>query len=70
MAQRQDEIDFEIINGEVVVSTPDGISGKNHASADEVLKMLEGMLGGKTTKSRIKGKHGHHHHHGGVSHTH
>lgn len=40
----------------------EGISGKNHKSADEFLEMLEDLAGGDR-KTKSKGKHHHHHHH-------
>lgn len=52
-------------NGDLRITT-DQISAGNHRNADDLLKTLEALAGGKTT---IKKRHGHRHQHG-HEHTH
>jgi len=50
-----DRIEIEIAeDGEIIVTTP-GISGKNHASADQFLAEMEKLAGGarQTQKKRV-----------------
>ena len=62
-----DKMTMEILDDGTITVTTDGVSGKNHKSADEFLEMLEDMTGGgRTTKKRAKA----HKHKHGVPHSH
>jgi hypothetical protein len=62
-----DKIKMEILEDGTITCETDGVSGKNHKSADEFLKMIEDMTGGgretKKRKHTHKHKHGVPHHH-------
>lgn len=49
---KQNEIKWEILEDGTVSVTTDDLAGSNHVSADELLKMLSGMLGGEVTSKR------------------
>ena len=50
-----DKMKMEILDDGTITVETDGVSGKNHKSADEFLKMLEDMTGGgRETKKRKK----------------
>lgn len=62
-----DKMKMEILEDGTITVETDGVSGKNHKSADEFLKMLEDLTGGgretKKRKKNHKHKHGVPHHH-------
>ena len=62
-----DKMKMEILDDGTITVETDSVSGKNHKSADEFLKMIEDMTGGnRETKKRRKShkhKHGVPHHH-------
>lgn len=62
-----DKMKMEILDDGTITVTTDGVSGKNHKSADEFLEMLEEMTGGEhNTKKRAHD----HKHKLGVPHSH
>lgn len=62
-----DKMEMEILEDGTITVKTDGVSGKNHKSADEFLAMIEDMTGGgretKKRKRAHKHKHGVPHHH-------
>ena len=56
-----DRIQVEILADGVVSIKTDGISKKNHLSADELLEMVEDFVGEVTSKEKRKIAHHHHH---------
>ena len=56
-----DKMKMEILEDGTITVETDGVSGKNHKSADEFLDMIEEMTGGgRETKKRAKAhKHKH-----------
>jgi hypothetical protein len=54
-----DKINIEILEDGQLKITTDSISSVNHCSADELLKMISDLMGGTTTKTKIR--HGHTH---------
>jgi len=65
-----DKMIFEILEDGTVKVNTDKISDKNHANADDVLELLEDILG-STRKTEQKEGHTHtHHHHHGKKHQH
>jgi hypothetical protein len=63
-----DSIKIQILEDGTVSIETDAISGKNHMSADEFLKMVEKLTGGE---SKRKAKEGHAAHtHGTLIHSH
>ena len=62
-----DKMKMEILEDGTITVDTDGVSGKNHKSADEFLAMIEEMTGGgRVTKKKA---HAHKHKHG-VPHSH
>jgi len=56
-----DKMEMEILEDGTITVKTDGVSGKNHKSADEFLKMMEDLTGGgRETKKRVR-KHKHKH---------
>lgn len=56
-----DRIKIEILDDGVVSVKTDGISKKNHLSADELLEMMEDFVGEVTSKETTKNVLHHHH---------
>jgi hypothetical protein len=54
-----DKINIEILEDGQLKITTDSISAVNHCSADELLKMINDLMGGASTK--IKTRQGHTH---------
>lgn len=54
-----DNISIEILADGTLKVTTDEVSGPNHMNAEQLLKYLGELAGGKTTRQRR----GHHHHH-------
>lgn len=53
----QDQIEIEILADGTIKITTDQISPANHLSADNLLREIERLAGGQTTKT--KNRHGH-----------
>jgi hypothetical protein len=67
---QEDKIEIEILeDGTIKVST-DSISPANHLSADQFLKEIERLAGGKVTKQKNRHAGQHSHRHGNVEHSH
>lgn len=63
MCAAKDEFNIEILEDGQIKFDTGAFSGKNHASAEEFLKMIEEMAGGEVQRTPKKeGKHHHHHH--------
>lgn len=66
-----DKIRYEVLEDGTITIDTEGISGKNHLSADQMLEALAEMIGGKV---EVKHKHGHlaahSHSHGDIGHRH
>ena len=56
-----DKINIEILEDGQICFETDGISGKNHASADDFLAEIEKLAGGIMVKQKKKGIHKHTH---------
>ena len=56
-----DKIKMEILEDGTITCETDGVSGKNHKSADEFLKMIEEMTGGESQMKKKKHIHKHKH---------
>ena len=54
-----DKINIEVLEDGQIKITTEGISQANHCSADELIEMIEKMLGGK--RETKKTRHGHNH---------
>lgn len=54
---------FTILEDGTVRTLVDGISGVNHASADALVKGIDGLLAGKTTVAKRGDARAHAHHH-------
>lgn len=63
----QDRIKIEVLQDGTIRLETDQVSGPNHASAEEFLRIMAELAGGGQTRVR---KAGAHHHHRGHSHTH
>lgn len=58
----EDKLTFSILEDGTVRILADGISGVNHASADALVKGVEGLLAGRTEVARRGDAHHHAHH--------
>ena len=54
---------FRILEDGTVRTVVDGISGVNHASADALVKGIDGLLAGRVDVQRRGDTHAHAHHH-------
>lgn len=54
---------FRILEDGTVRTLVDGISGVNHASADALVKGIDGLLAGRVDVQRRGDAHAHAHHH-------
>ena len=57
-----DKIDIEVLPDGTLKVTTEGVSTANHRSADDLLKLLDQLMGGETTKSRNPVARTHRHH--------
>ena len=64
-----DAIKYEILEDGTITIETDAVSGKNHQSADEMLKQLSAVIGGPTDIKRKEG-HAYSHSHGKAGHHH
>ena len=58
-----DIINIEVLDDGTLKVTTDQISGANHRNADELLKLVDQLMGGETQKARRKETHSHTTHH-------
>jgi hypothetical protein len=67
----EDRITFRVLNDGTVRITSDRISGANHASADALVKGVEGLMAGDTeVHRRADHAHAHVHDHAHEGHSH
>ena len=59
----EDKMTFLILEDGTVRTTIAGISGVNHASADALVKGVEGLLAGRTEVAKLGHAHEHEHAH-------
>jgi len=59
----EDKMTFRILDDGTVRTIVDGISGVNHASADALVKGIDGLLAGKVDVQRRGDAHQHAHDH-------
>ncbi len=59
---QSDRMTFSILEDGTVRTTVDGISGVNHASADLLVKGIDGLLAGRVDVQKRGDAHAHHHH--------
>lgn len=60
---QSDKILIEILPDGTIKSTTDEVSGPNHQSAEDFLKMISRLAGGETVRVRRNDVHGHTHTH-------
>ena len=60
-----DAIKYEILEDGTITIETDAVSGKNHQSADDMLKSLASMMGGDVDVKKKRG-HVHSHSHAGT----
>lgn len=72
--QNTDTMQIEVLPDGTIKTTTDGVSGANHANAEEFLRFVARMAGGESTRTRRTDVHAHTHSHththDGVTHTH
>jgi hypothetical protein len=66
----KDEIEIEILEDGTISVTTGKISAQRHVSADEFLKGIKEIAGGKTVTTKRKQKYAFEHSHGGLTHKH
>jgi len=62
-----DKIKVEILEDGVVSITTEGISGKNHMSADQFMEEFKKFMGGEVQTTKTRKGHVHTHVHNGVT---
>ena len=68
--ENDDKMTFTILEDGTIKTEVDGISAMNHASADKLVKGVDGLLAGKVKVEQGKNKKAHTHTHGDHTHTH
>ena len=63
------EMEVTILDDGVISIRTGDLSGEHHASADEFIKLIHQLAGGKRETKSLR-EHHHHHHHGDHHHEH
>jgi len=58
-----DNLQIEILADGTIKTTTDQVSGPNHQTAEQFLKMVAQLTGGETTRTKRKESHSHVHSH-------
>lgn len=66
----QDAINIEVLADGTIKVTTDQVSMPNHQNAEEFLRFMAELAGGKQTRVRKAGAHHHHHDHAHLGHGH